>query len=195
MEWTRDDDKRFEMALVQFSDDFQKLAVSLNKPVEEVTKYYEALVHDVDLIESGRAIVPDYVDYLSPTEARQISSSQSKSREKEKKNKGIAWSEVEHRKFLKGLKKYGKGDWKSISRNFVPTRTSTQVASHAQKYFLRQAPGSKARKRSSIHDTTWVNHADNSVNDTVFESEFDSMSQPQLGEQIPQKHFDNSYKH
>lgn len=58
------------------------------------------------------------------------------------------------RLFLKGLKQYGKGDWRSISRNVVVTRTPTQVASHAQKYFLRQGSGKKERKRSSIHDIT-----------------------------------------
>ncbi|PKI33771.1 hypothetical protein CRG98_045837 [Punica granatum] len=58
------------------------------------------------------------------------------------------------RLFLVGLKKYGKGDWRSISRNVVVTRTPTQVASHAQKYFLRQTSGKKERKRSSIHDIT-----------------------------------------
>ena len=41
----------------------------------------------------------------------------------------------ECRAFLVGLEKYGKGDWKSISRYCVKTRTPTQVASHAQKYF------------------------------------------------------------
>ncbi|KAI4384309.1 hypothetical protein MLD38_002482 [Melastoma candidum] len=30
----------------------------------------------------------------------------------------------------------GKGDWRSISRNFVVTRTPTQVASHAQNILL-----------------------------------------------------------
>lgn len=59
-----------------------------------------------------------------------------------------------NRLFLEGLKKYGKGDWRSISRLVVKTRTSTQVASHAQKYFLRHSCLKKDRKRSSIHDIT-----------------------------------------
>lgn len=58
------------------------------------------------------------------------------------------------RKFLLGLQQFGKGDWRSISRNVVITRTPTQVASHAQKYFLRQNSVKKERKRSSIHDIT-----------------------------------------
>lgn len=62
-----------------------------------------------------------------------------------------------NRLFLLGLDKYGKGDWRSISRNFVVTRTPTQVASHAQKYFIRLNSMNKDRRRSSIHDITSVN--------------------------------------
>lgn len=62
-----------------------------------------------------------------------------------------------------GLKKYGKGDWRNISRNFVVTRTPTQVASHAQKYFIRQLSGGKDKRRASIHDITTVNLENESV--------------------------------
>lgn len=61
------------------------------------------------------------------------------------------------RRFLKGLLKYGKGDWRNISRNFVMSKTPTQVASHAQKYFMRQHSGGKDKRRPSIHDITTVN--------------------------------------
>ncbi len=64
------------------------------------------------------------------------------------------------RLFLLGLAKFGKGDWRSISRNFVISRTPTQVASHAQKYFIRLNSINKDKRRSSIHDITSVNNGD-----------------------------------
>lgn len=67
---------------------------------------------------------------------------------------GVPWSEEEHRLFLLGLQKVGKGDWRGISRNFVKTRTPTQVASHAQKYFLRRSNANRRRRRSSLFDLT-----------------------------------------
>ncbi|KAL7093741.1 hypothetical protein ACP275_11G058900 [Erythranthe tilingii] len=66
------------------------------------------------------------------------------------RRKGVPWTEDEHRTFLDGLKKLGKGDWRGISREYVSTRTPTQIASHAQKYFLRQTK--KTKHRSSLFD-------------------------------------------
>lgn len=67
---------------------------------------------------------------------------------------GIPWTEEEHKLFLVGLQKVGKGDWRGISRNYVKTRTPTQVASHAQKYFLRRTNFNRRRRRSSLFDIT-----------------------------------------
>ncbi|GJQ15777.1 hypothetical protein GpartN1_g7568.t1 [Galdieria partita] len=48
------------------------------------------------------------------------------------------WSCEEHSRFLEGLELYGAKDIKAIS-NYVGTRSSTQVRTHAQKYYLRLA--------------------------------------------------------
>ncbi|CAK8540415.1 unnamed protein product [Lathyrus sativus] len=80
-------------------------------------------------------------------------SAQSSNRENRKKVK--QWTKNEHKAFLAGLKTAGKGKWKDISRNYVKTKTSTQVASHAQKFFLRQRTPDKT-KRQSIFDTMLV---------------------------------------
>ncbi|MQL72703.1 hypothetical protein Taro_005058, partial [Colocasia esculenta] len=68
------------------------------------------------------------------------------------RKKGVPWTEDEHRMFLLGLQKLGKGDWRGIARNFVVSRTPTQVASHAQKYFIRQSNSSRRKRRSSLFD-------------------------------------------
>ncbi|KAK7362134.1 hypothetical protein VNO77_04235 [Canavalia gladiata] len=76
------------------------------------------------------------------------------SRHTRERKRGVPWTEDEHRLFLLGLQNVGKGDWRGISRNFVKTRTPTQVASHAQKYFLRRHTQNRRRRRSSLFDIT-----------------------------------------
>nr|XP_004249950.1 transcription factor SRM1 [Solanum lycopersicum] len=160
--WTRFEDKLFEQALVMYSENdierWQKIANHVpGRTPEDVMAHYDALVHDVFEIDSGRVEPPSYPDDLfdweSDCKTNQISFGTNKKHEVERK-KGTPWTEEEHRLFLIGLDKYGKGDWRSISRNVVVTRTPTQVASHAQKYYLRQQSMKKERKRSSIHDIT-----------------------------------------
>ncbi|KAF7813918.1 transcription factor MYBS3-like [Senna tora] len=81
------------------------------------------------------------------------------------RRKGVAWTEEEHRRFLIGLEKLGKGDWRGISRNYVTTRTPTQVASHAQKYFLRLSSINNKKTRSSLFDMVCSNSKREEDND------------------------------
>lgn len=183
--WTKEQDKAFENALVSYpedaSDRWEKIAADVpGKSLEEIKQHYELLVDDVNRIESGCVPLPAYNSSSdgSMSHAGDEGTSNGKkgghyghfnsesnhgnkpSRSDQERRKGIAWTEDEHRLFLLGLDKYGKGDWRSISRNFVVTRTPTQVASHAQKYFIRLNSMNKDRRRSSIHDITSVNNGD-----------------------------------
>ncbi|KAJ6800915.1 putative transcription factor DIVARICATA [Iris pallida] len=157
------------------------------KTIDEAKRHYELLAEDVGAIEAGKVPLPRYVGEVAVKEelhhghghhrrhhhhhphpeggfadkrgVEAAGGGQSKacSKSEQERRKGIPWTEEEHRLFLLGLEKFGKGDWRSISRNFVVSRTPTQVASHAQKYFIRLNSMNRDRRRSSIHDITMVN--------------------------------------
>jgi len=91
------------------------------------------------------------------------------------RKKGVPWTEEEHRMFLLGLQKLGKGDWRGIARNYVISRTPTQVASHAQKYFIRQTNVSRRKRRSSLFDII----ADESVDAPMEAQDFLPANPPQ----------------
>eukprot|EP00958_Prasinococcus_capsulatus_P008814 scaffold870_cov393-Prasinococcus_capsulatus_cf.AAC.44 len=61
------------------------------------------------------------------------------------------WSEEEHGAFQEGIRVFGKGAWSQIARSYVQSRTPAQVASHAQKHFIRlqQLASGKVTKRSA----------------------------------------------
>ncbi|KAL6556916.1 hypothetical protein OROHE_006792 [Orobanche hederae] len=90
------------------------------------------------------------------------------------RKKGVPWTEEEHRLFLVGLQKLGKGDWRGIARNYVISRTPTQVASHAQKYFIRQSNVSRRKRRSSLFDIV----ADESSDTPVMSRDFFHVNPP-----------------
>ncbi|BAT81558.1 hypothetical protein LR48_Vigan10g277700 [Vigna angularis] len=178
--WTPEENKLFENALAVHDKDtpdrWHKVAEMIpGKTVLDVIKQYKELEIDVSNIEAGLIPVPGYSTATSPFTLDWVNSpgydgfkgsgkrsSSARPHEQERK-KGVPWTEEEHKLFLLGLKKYGKGDWRNISRNFVISRTPTQVASHAQKYFIRQLSGGKDKRRASIHDITTVNLTETST--------------------------------
>ncbi|GMI80829.1 hypothetical protein HRI_001752200 [Hibiscus trionum] len=167
--WTKEENKRFEHALAIYGEDVPdrwiKVAEMIpGKTVFDVIKQYRELEEDVSDIEAGRVPIPGYlgssftlelVDHHGFDGYRKRTNG-GKGHDHERK-KGVPWTEEEHRRFLMGLVKYGKGDWRNISRNFVVSKTPTQVASHAQKYYQRQHSGGKDKRRPSIHDITVLN--------------------------------------
>lgn len=64
----------------------------------------------------------------------------------------IQWSREEHKRFLIGLKEKGRGNWKEIAVKYVKTRNKSQVASHAQKYYLHQKASHQNKQRRSVFD-------------------------------------------
>ncbi|KAJ4970615.1 hypothetical protein NE237_003714 [Protea cynaroides] len=177
-EWTHEENKMFENALAVYDKDtpdrWHRVAEMIpGKTVVDVIKQYKELEDDVCEIEAGRIPIPGYrtssftLEWVNDSGFDGLKQGygpggrrSSSGRPDQERKKGVPWTEDEHRLFLMGLKKYGKGDWRNISRNFVVSRTPTQVASHAQKYFIRQLSGGKDKRRSSIHDITTVNVTD-----------------------------------
>ncbi|KAK7379343.1 hypothetical protein VNO80_04801 [Phaseolus coccineus] len=170
-EWTTEENKKFESALAIYDKDtpdrWLRVAAMLpGKTVYDVIKQYRELEEDVSEIEAGRIPVPGYLTSCFSLEmvdnqcydACRKKPATVRSSDQERK-KGVPWTEEEHRRFLMGLLKYGKGDWRNISRKFVVTKTPTQVASHAQKYYIRQklSGGKDNKRRPSIHDITIIN--------------------------------------
>ncbi|KAG8380605.1 hypothetical protein BUALT_Bualt03G0103500 [Buddleja alternifolia] len=156
--WTWEEDKHFENSLIEFPEDcpnrWEKIAARLGtKSAAEVEQHYVVLLDDVTAIEAGLIDSPEYADknVLRLSEPQNNPKSEKKQIGVQRKA-GRPWTEDEHRLFLLGLEKYGKGDWKSISRYMVLTRNPTQVASHAQKHFERQEKEEQNKKRRSIFD-------------------------------------------
>ncbi|KAH6780293.1 hypothetical protein C2S52_011530 [Perilla frutescens var. hirtella] len=154
-DWTWEEDKAFENALATYYNDadmWDKIALAVpGKKIDDIKLHYEALSFDVDAIESGKVPLPNYPSEVSVHKERKKSPTHG-----EQAPRGMPWTEEEHRQFLYGLERFGRGDWKSISRYSVRTKSNSQVASHAQKYFKRLG-SVKDGRRLSINDTRTVN--------------------------------------
>ncbi|XP_010058477.2 transcription factor SRM1-like [Eucalyptus grandis] len=166
--WTFEENKRFKNALATLSgeidlstlcDFVEVIAPEFpGKSAEQVGRHLEALWQDVHLIESGQVMFPEHWtveegDSDGGPLPVQKSKGKSKVEPKRERKRGIAWTKEEHERFLGGLQIYGKGDWKSISKYVVMSKTPTQVASHAQKYFNRKDRTENQKLRRSINDT------------------------------------------
>ncbi|KEH19961.1 transcription factor SRM1 [Medicago truncatula] len=159
-EWSSEQNKLFEYALANYPDDvvdrWEKIAAGVpGKTLEQIKHHYEVLVDDIHNIESGFVPLPDYDSFSNSTKCTIV-------KKGTKASGSYHWTEDEHRLFLMGVEKYGKGKWKKISENYVVTKTHTQIASHAQKYFkgLNSTKEKKERRRSSRHDVTYVENGD-----------------------------------
>ncbi|KAL6226891.1 hypothetical protein ACLB2K_000850 [Fragaria x ananassa] len=116
-QWTFEENKRFEDALAEFDDlGAPDLLETIHarvpgKTLWEIKKHFDDLVEDIEKIETGMIPIPNYK--TTPTEVK------SNPPRSQPRRRGLVWSEEEHKLFLQGLEKYGKGDWKSISRHIV----------------------------------------------------------------------------
>ncbi|KAK4743149.1 hypothetical protein SAY87_001150 [Trapa incisa] len=170
--WTREENKKFERALAEFDKEtserwFNNVAEILGKSVRDVMNKYKELEDDLVKIEAGRIPIPwcfgpafTLEDERDCDGFRKKGSGAAGRVCDQERKKGVPWTEDEHRRFLQGLLRYGKGDWRNISKNLVISKTPTQVASHAQKYFIRKQLCSNSkdtRRRPSIHDITTDN--------------------------------------
>nr|TKW29067.1 hypothetical protein SEVIR_3G371300v2 [Setaria viridis] len=150
--WTRRDDKFLELLL------FTRNTVSLR--VASGIIVLTPPVWDMEIAAMAVAaeeVVPEaVVPAAPPVAARKNSAERAVGAGGGKRNKKAAekWTEDEHRLFLAGLPFY-RGNWNAMSREYLTSRTASQIASHYQKYRNREKQREHDNcKRASIHDIT-----------------------------------------
>ncbi|KAK4280694.1 hypothetical protein QN277_012282 [Acacia crassicarpa] len=149
-QWSCEDERRFQVALFCYPEDYpnrwERIAEVVGFSKEMVYQQYQILQFEL-----GQVSQPQYTN--------------SSTNDQPHKNKRSTWTLEEHALFLLGVRKYGRGHWKDISEKAVVTRSATQVASHAQKFYIRQKEKEMiVHSRSSIHDFTLANYPPKYVN-------------------------------
>ncbi|XP_072147477.1 transcription factor DIVARICATA-like [Setaria viridis] len=160
--WTRRDDKFLELLLFNRNTVSLHIASSIigKTPAQihqrctfmfaelsHVLKSLEVLtplVWDMEIAAMAAAaeeeVVPEaVVPAAPPVAARKNSAERATGAGCAKRNKKAAekWTEYEHRLFLAGLPFY-RGNWNAMSREYLTSRTASQIASHYQKYRNRE---------------------------------------------------------
>ena len=64
------------------------------------------------------------------------------------------WTKEEHHKFVKAICQYG-NEWKKV-QEFIPSRSSTQARSHAQKFFIRMQNKLNFLKKGSVNELKYL---------------------------------------
>lgn len=107
---------------------------------------HEVAESSVAVAEKAAAAHDDSVASVPPSMEEEDDDPETPKTDNKKKKKNLIlkpgqsagrWTQQEHQAFLEGLKVFGR-EWKKVAQN-IPTRTSAQIRSHAQKYFAKLA--------------------------------------------------------
>ena len=97
-EWNFEENKIFENALAEFDLDcpnlFEQITTRLpGKTIPQIKKHFEALTEDIEMIESGLVLMPNYKTSESK-ENKSVPVVENKSGKK--RRKGVPWTSEEH---------------------------------------------------------------------------------------------------
>lgn len=112
-EWTSEENKLFENALADIDPTspafFENVASRVPwKSIEEIKIHYQALVDDVEMIESGNFPVPDYhstvdvqekQDEMEAKKDEGSPSNEARTKNGQQRRRGVPWTEEEHQYF------------------------------------------------------------------------------------------------
>ena len=87
------------------------------------------------------------------------------------------WTYEEHIRFLKGCLLYG-NNWKKVE-NYVKSRTSSQIRSHAQKFLIKLNKKYKVNLNSPFsHSQKYIKNAKHKLSNEAIEEMLENLSKP-----------------